>query len=84
MSKKPFVPSQLGMRFAARKKQHVVKITRSHSPAPARTPNNYCDEYRRLWAPSVYTKQRSRFVQPKECHIQSQLLIIDSIIGWKT
>lgn len=65
MSKKPFVPSQIGMRFVARKKQHVVKITRSHSPAPARTHNNYCDEYRRLWAPSVYTKQRSRSVQPK-------------------
>lgn len=62
---KPFIPSQLGMRFVARKKQHKVKLTRSHSPPPSRTPENYCDSYRRLWAPFVYTKSRSRSVQPK-------------------
>lgn len=63
---KPFIPSQIGMRFAAKKKQQTkVKQTRSHSPPPIRTTNNYCDEYRRIWAPTLDLKTRSKSVQPR-------------------
>lgn len=70
---KPNVPFQIGMRFAARKKQNKPKLIRSHSPLAARTTNNFCDEIRRHCKPPTFTNTRSRSVQPKRVPRSEQI-----------
>ncbi|KAK8839390.1 PI-PLC X domain-containing protein 2 [Tritrichomonas musculus] len=64
---KPFIPSQIGMRFAAfhKKQTDKVKLSRSHSPPAIRTKKNYFDKKRRIYNAKIDKKYRAKSVQPR-------------------